>query len=174
MKKLVILAVLIVASASLLTAQADLRQITIDVARVAAVARAGRLGAGHALVQTGVQLDGLGQGHVRYQQTYRGIPVIEGEAIVHVDMATRTVWDATDPSRGNQLGRISYAPPEQIDRQPTRGVRGKHVSASAALWSMGRSTAYTATGSFSPTERISSSSRCDTPRERIWKAFQRA
>ena len=100
MKKLVIFAVLIVASASLLTAQADLRQMTLEVARAAAVARAGRLGAGHALVPTGVQLDGLGQGHVRYQQTYRGIPVFEGEAIVHVDLATRTVLDTTDATLG--------------------------------------------------------------------------
>ena len=68
----------------------------LNAARPVAATLAAALGADHALVPTDVLVDSIGQGHVRYQQTFRGIPVFEGEAIVHVDMATRSVLDTTD------------------------------------------------------------------------------
>lgn len=74
----------------------DAQSIALTVAESAAAARAGTLGAGHALVPAGVFVDDLGQAHVRYQQTFRGLPVFEGQAIVHVDLASRSVLDVTD------------------------------------------------------------------------------
>lgn len=41
-------------------------------------------------------VDELGQAHIRYQHIYRGIPVFESEAIVHIDLATRTVIGFTN------------------------------------------------------------------------------
>lgn len=100
MKKLAVLGALLLASAGLMMAQADPRQIALDAAGPTAASLARRLGAGNSLVATGVTTDALGQGHVRYQQTYRGVPVFEGEAIVHVDLSTRTVLDTTDATLG--------------------------------------------------------------------------
>lgn len=100
MKKLVALGALLAAASGLILAQADPRQISLDAADATAASLARRLGPGHALVPNGVSTDALGQGHVRYQQTYRGVPVFEGEAIVHVDLNTRTVLDTTDATQG--------------------------------------------------------------------------
>ena len=100
MKKLVALGALLAAASGLILAQADPRQISLDAAGATAASLARRLGPGHALVANGVTTDELGQGHVRYQQTYRGVPVFEGEAIVHVDLNTRTVLDTTDATQG--------------------------------------------------------------------------
>ena len=77
----------------------DAETVALAVAQTAAAARAAALGAGHALVPVGVLVDAVGQGHVRYQQTFRGLPVFEGEAIVHVDLASRSVLDVTDALR---------------------------------------------------------------------------
>jgi Zn-dependent metalloprotease len=96
MRRLVYVGVLLVASASLMIAQADPQQIALSLAQSTAASRASRLGAGHALVPVSTFVDDLGQAHVRYQQTYRGVPVFEGEAIVHVDLASRTVLSTTD------------------------------------------------------------------------------
>ena len=41
-------------------------------------------------------VDELGQAHVRYQHLYKGIPVFESEAIVHIDLATSAVIGFTD------------------------------------------------------------------------------
>ncbi len=41
-------------------------------------------------------VDELGQAHVRYQHLYKGIPVFESEAIVHIDLATGAVIGFTD------------------------------------------------------------------------------
>lgn len=41
-------------------------------------------------------VDELGQAHVRYQHLYKGIPVFESEAIVHINLATGAVIGFTD------------------------------------------------------------------------------
>ena len=46
-----------------------------------------------------IEVDDVGQGHVRYQQFHRGVPVFEGENIVHVDLSRETVVGETDASR---------------------------------------------------------------------------
>jgi len=43
-----------------------------------------------------VFVDSLGQAHVRLAQSYRGIPVFEGEAVVHVDTASGRVTGITN------------------------------------------------------------------------------
>src|SRR6187549_3210582 len=96
MKKLVFLGAFVALSATLMLAQADPEQTALSVAQAAAAARASTLGPDHALVPINTFVDQIGQGHVRYQQTFRGIPVFEGQAIVHVDLASRTVLDITD------------------------------------------------------------------------------
>jgi len=111
MKRLVYLVCIVAAmaaSTALIVAQADQQQIAQRVAQPVAAARASRLGAGHALVAVSTVIDTLGQAHVRYQQTYRGVPVFEGEAIVHVDLASRTVLDVTDALLG--FGAIDTRP----------------------------------------------------------------
>lgn len=96
MKKLFLLGALLAVSTGLIRAQADPRQVALDAASSTASSLARHLGPGHTLVPSGVFVDSLGQGHVRYQQVYRGVPVFEGEAIVHVDMTSRGVLDTTD------------------------------------------------------------------------------
>ena len=96
MKKLVFAGIGVLVSATLMFAQADPAQIALEAAAPVAAARAAALGTGHALVPVNTFVDDLGQAHVRYQQTFRGVPVFEGEAIVHVDLASRTVLDTTD------------------------------------------------------------------------------
>ncbi|HUR36160.1 MAG TPA: M4 family metallopeptidase [Vicinamibacterales bacterium] len=108
MKKLVYLAAILATSATLMFAQADPQQTATAVAQSTANARANALGTGHALVPVNVFVDDLGQAHVRYQQTFRGIPVFEGEAIVHVDLASRAVLDTTDALLG--FGAIDTRP----------------------------------------------------------------
>jgi zinc metalloprotease ZmpA len=108
MKKLVYLGAFLAASATLMFAQADPQQTALAVAQPAAAARASALGAGHALVPVDTFVDNLGQAHVRYQQTFRGLPVFEGEAIVHVDLASQTVIDTTDALLG--FGAIDTRP----------------------------------------------------------------
>ncbi len=105
----------------------DPRAIALAAAQATAAARAASLGAGAALVPVDVLVDSIGQAHVRYQQTYRGIPVFEGEAIVHVDLASRSVLDVTDAlltfgaidtrpdlgaeaARGRALGHLGLPP----------------------------------------------------------------
>jgi zinc metalloprotease ZmpA len=110
-----------VVSASLITQAQDSQTVAISAAQSAAAAQAAALGAGHALVANGVFLDDLGQAHVRYQQTFRGVPVFEGEAIVHVDLASRSVIDVTDALQRFQA----------IDTRPGLGAdnaRGRALS----------------------------------------------
>jgi Zn-dependent metalloprotease len=42
-------------------------------------------GSAHGLVEQRARIDEQGTSHIRYQQTYRGLEVFEGEVIVHVD-----------------------------------------------------------------------------------------
>lgn len=95
-------------ASALTLAQADPEQITATAGRAQAAALTTRLGAGHALVQVGIVVDDIGQGHVRYQQTFRGVPVFEGEAIVHVDLASGLVLNTTDATLG--FGAIDTRP----------------------------------------------------------------
>lgn len=60
-------------------------------------------------VPRGVVLDVLDQGHVRYDQTYQGVPVFEGQVIAHVDLARETVADVTRAAR----------PVRELDVTPT-------------------------------------------------------
>ncbi|HEX9187782.1 MAG TPA: hypothetical protein VGB87_11945, partial [Vicinamibacteria bacterium] len=43
------------------------------------------VGPSHGLVERRARTDERGTSHIRYQQTYRGLEVFEGEVIVHVD-----------------------------------------------------------------------------------------
>src|SRR5262245_21008209 len=95
MKKLVYLLTLI-ASATLVAQGPDPRATALALAAPIAAASAASLGAGHTLVANDVFVDDIGQAHVRYQQTFQGVPVFEGEAIVHVDLATQSVLGTTD------------------------------------------------------------------------------
>lgn len=74
----------------------DEREVVLAVAQPAANARAARLGPDAALVPVNVLIDDLGRAHARYRQTVRGLPVFEGDAIVHVDVASGSVLDVTD------------------------------------------------------------------------------
>jgi len=100
MRKILLLGAVLATASGVILAQADPRQVSLDAASATAASLERRLGPGHALVSVGVSTDSLGQGHVRYQQTYRGLPVFEGEAIVHVDLNTRTVLETTDATLG--------------------------------------------------------------------------
>ena len=108
MKKLAYLAAFLTISASLVLAQGDAQQAALAAAQPTATARAAALGPNAALVPSSVFVDDLGQAHVRYQQTFRGVPVFEGEAIVHVDLASRTVLGTTDALLS--FGAIDTAP----------------------------------------------------------------
>jgi Zn-dependent metalloprotease len=56
-------------------------------------------GAAHGLVEQRARTDEQGTSHVRYQQTYKGLEVFEGEVIVHVD--DRDEVELTSALRGN-------------------------------------------------------------------------
>lgn len=72
-----------------------------------------------ALALIGTETDAYGASHVRYQQTYKGVPVVGAEAIVHVNDEVAGVFAVTDaaqvlpsmevaPSFGpNRAGRIA-------------------------------------------------------------------
>lgn len=96
MKKLVYLSAMFALSALVLAQSRDPREIALAAARPVAAARAAQLGAGAALTPVDVVVDRLGQAHVRYQQSFRRVPVFEGEAIVHVDLASGNVLSVTD------------------------------------------------------------------------------
>jgi Zn-dependent metalloprotease len=120
MRKFVFLGAFVAMSATLMLAQADPEQTALSVAQTAASARASALGAGHALVPVNTFVDELGQAHVRYQQTFRGVPVFEGQAIVHVDLAARTVLDVTDALLG--FGAIDTRPAVAADNASARAL----------------------------------------------------
>jgi len=96
MKKLVYMVAVLTSAAMLLAQGPDARQVALNAARATATARATALGADIALTPVDVLIDGVGQAHVRYQETYRGLPVFEGQAIVHVDLGSQAVVDTTD------------------------------------------------------------------------------
>jgi Zn-dependent metalloprotease len=96
MKRVVYIAAFMAPMAMVLAQGPNAEQVAINTARSAADARAAALGGEIALVPIDVAVDSVGQAHVRYQETYRGIPVFEGEAIVHVDLQAQTVVDVTD------------------------------------------------------------------------------
>ncbi|MEU6343491.1 M4 family metallopeptidase [Streptomyces sp. NPDC046977] len=65
----------------------------------AGTARALRLGSGEKLVPKDVVKDADGTVHTRYERTYRGLPVVGGDLVVHQQGTTRTTTEPT--------GRIS-------------------------------------------------------------------
>jgi zinc metalloprotease ZmpA len=94
MKRLIFF-VAVFASVTVL-AQRDPRATALRVAQSFVTPRLASLNAGSALQAGEVVLDDLGQAHVRYRHLYRSVPVFESEAIVHVDLGSETVIDATD------------------------------------------------------------------------------
>jgi len=62
--------------------------------------------------------------HVRVQQTYQGLPVFEGQAIAHVDLATTTVVDLTDARK--PVADLDVAPRIAIEDaiRTTAGLAG--------------------------------------------------
>ena len=96
MKKLPCLVALLFAATTALAQEAP-EATALRVAQSFVSERLGTLPAGSSLqARPDVLLDELGQAHVRYYQRYRGAPVFEGEAIVHVDLASETVLGTTD------------------------------------------------------------------------------
>jgi zinc metalloprotease ZmpA len=122
MKKLVYLFTLI-ASVTLVAQGPDPRATALAAAGPTAAARAAALGAGHALVPVDVFVDDIGQAHVRYQQTLQGVPVFEGEAIVHVDLASQSVLGTTDALLS--FGAIDVRP--GIGGENARGRAFEHL-----------------------------------------------
>ncbi|WP_329454300.1 M4 family metallopeptidase [Streptomyces sp. NBC_01497] len=63
----------------------------VAAARSAATAHAAATGIGaqNTLVATGVMVDPSGKRHVRFTQTFRGVPVIGGDIVVHLDSASK-------------------------------------------------------------------------------------
>jgi Zn-dependent metalloprotease len=120
MKKSVYLAAIVVASSALMFAQAGPQATAESLAQAAAGSLANRLGAGHALVATSTFVDDRGQAHVRLQQTYRGVPVFEGQAIVHVDLASQSVIDTTDATLG--FGAIDVRPGQAANAAAARAA----------------------------------------------------
>lgn len=53
-------------------------------------------------------LDGLGQAHLRFDQTHAGIPVLAGQIIVHVDLDSREVLGITDARK--PVGAVATQP----------------------------------------------------------------
>src|SRR5687768_4017098 len=86
----------ILASVAVMAQGQDPRGTALRVAQVFAATRLASLPAGSTLRAGDVVVDDIGQAHVRYQHLYQGIPVFESEAIVHVDLLSATVVDATD------------------------------------------------------------------------------
>ncbi len=123
MKKALYLCVFF-ASATLIIAQVgDPRADALAAAQATAAVRAASLGAGAALVPVDVFVDDIGQAHVRYQQTFQGIPVFEGQAIIHVDLAIRSVIDTTDALLS--FGAINARP--SIGADNARGRALEHL-----------------------------------------------
>src|SRR5689334_20689059 len=77
------------ASASTLAAKPDPAQLAVAAADglVAAQSSQLRIGAGDALVRTGVHAGGNGLQYVSYARSYRGLPVVGGDAVVVTDAA---------------------------------------------------------------------------------------
>ncbi len=103
---------------ALTSAQADPERIAVAAARPTADLLVNRLGPGHALVAVGVIVDDPGQALVRYQQTYRGVPVFEGEAIVRVDLTSGAVLNTTDALLG--FGPFRFRTTVGADQAATR------------------------------------------------------
>jgi zinc metalloprotease ZmpA len=93
-KKIILLFVL--ASVSVMAQGPDARGTALRVAQSFVTSRLASLPAGSTLQAGDVTLDDIGQAHVRYQHLYQGVPVFESEAIVHVNLQTASVIDATD------------------------------------------------------------------------------
>ena len=94
MKRILLLSVL--ASVSVMAQGQDARETALRVAQSYVTSRLASLPAGSTLQAGAVTLDDIGQAHVRYQHLYQGVPVFESEAIVHVNLRTASVIDATD------------------------------------------------------------------------------
>lgn len=86
----------ILASVAVVAQGQDPRDTALRVAQSFAASRLASLPAGSTLRAGDVIVDDIGQAHVRYQHLYQGVPVFESEAIVHVDLRSVTVADATD------------------------------------------------------------------------------
>lgn len=76
-----------------------------------------------------VFVDSLGQAHVRLAQTYRGIPVFEGEAVVHVDTATGRVTGVTNAT----LPFAAIATTPGVSAQHAADVARVHFSQAPGL-----------------------------------------
>ena len=72
------------------------RQTAINTAQSFAVSRLSNLPKGSILKIRQVELDALGQGHVRLDHYFNGLPVFESEAIVHTDLKTGRMLGVTD------------------------------------------------------------------------------
>ena len=81
MRKVLVFSLVPVLAAATVSAQERPESIALRVASAHASGRAANLPAGTELrAKDNVEIDDLGQGHVRFQQFYRGIPVFEGES----------------------------------------------------------------------------------------------
>lgn len=129
MRKIAYLCALVAFTALVAAQSRDARELAIAAADPAAAARAAQLGPAAALVPVDVVVDDLGQAHVRYQQTFRRVPVFEGEAIVHIDLASSSVIGVTDALRA--FGAIDIRP--GVGAEAARGQARGHLDVPAGL-----------------------------------------
>jgi Zn-dependent metalloprotease len=83
----------------------------------------------------GLFVDSLGQAHVRYDQTYKNVPVFAGQMIVHVGLSDETVIGVTDAR--HRVGSVDMTPTIRARAAATmvrkaEGLRGQ-LSAATEL-----------------------------------------
>ncbi len=93
-----------------------------------------RIGRAGTLVRERLDLDALGLGHVRFGQRYRGLPVFEGEVLVHVDPSHGQVFEVTDALAAipDTLGTTPSLGKDDAERiaRAARGTRSAAVATS--------------------------------------------
>lgn len=82
-----------------------------------------------ALSPTQVFIDNIGQAHVRLAQSYKGIPVFEGDAIVHIDLASGKVIGTTNATL--PFAPINLTP--SVSSQHADDVARKHFAQQPGL-----------------------------------------
>ena len=98
------------------------RKKALDAAHGFAVSRTAVLPLGSELKIRQIDLDTLGQGHVRLDHYFNGLPVFESEVIVHVDLVSGKTIGVTD-------ALIGFKPVSIVPKVPQtrRARRRQHI-----------------------------------------------
>lgn len=99
MKRVIFLVMAILVSTQVIAQAENVPSIALGIAEAYIAGQVSIQPAGSVLQPTDIFADDLGQVHVRYQHVYKGIPVFESEAIVHIDLATESVIEFTEALR---------------------------------------------------------------------------